>query len=464
MVKRVTLASTAAEGGASGEIRAALTRRGFLGRVGGAALIPAVGLPLAACSSDTGGSGGTGAGAGGGKASGTVTFVYYGTAEQQKDYEKLFTKFRAAHPEITLKAQGIAAKSWADFANAVSTRLAGGQPLDVVQIATEGQRIFASKGLLEPLDDYIKRDQAAVDEYYKDTPPQLKKWLQQYASPDGKTYYMPGGYNTMALYVSDKIFSGAGLKVPPESWSWDEFRQVGQTIKQKTGAFLTPAGNGYFTDVMPWLTNNGASTFNEDWSKPTYDSPQAVQALTYVRSLVVDGLAPKPGGTYDAPTQMAQGKLASFGAGRWLTNNLRRLKAVEGVELVPWPKKGSTAGSPVGWDAWPILKQSKNKDAAWTLITHLISKEFGQTITTGGGGAVPGRISDATSAAFLKNAPKNTQLLYKLLDVATPIPSPNRGAESQKVIEEAWLQGISGTKEPQAALSEANAKLQELLA
>ena len=48
--------------------------------------------------------------------------------------------------------------------------------------------------------------------------------------------------------------------------------------------------------------------------------------------------------------------------------------------------------------------------------------------------------------------------------MATPIPAPDRGAEAQKAIEEAWLQGISGTKEPQAALSEANAKLQDLLA
>lgn len=459
MVQRRTFASVGSEGGFPASLRRPLTRRSFLEGLGAAALIPAV-LPLAACggNKNSGTSGG-----GGSKPSGTVTFVYYGNAASQKDYEKLFTKFRSDHPEITLKAQGIAAKSWADFANAVATRLAGGQPLDVVQIATEGQRIFVSKDLLEPLDDYIKKDQAAVDEYYKDTSPQFKKWLAKYASKDGKTFFLPGGYNTMALYLSDDIFAKAGVKVPTDTWTWDEFRQAGQTIKQKTGAFLTGAGNGYFTDVMPWLLNNGASTMNEDWTQATFDSPQAVEALTFARSLVVDGLAPKPGGTFDAPTQMSQGKLATFGGGRWPTNDLRRLKAVNGVEMVKWPQK-ATPGSPVGWDAWPILKGSRNKNAAWTLITYLISKEFGATITTGGGGAVPARISDATGKAFLENAPKNTELLVKLLDVATPIPGPNRGAETQKVIEEAWLQGISGTKDPQTALSEANAKLQGLLA
>src|SRR4051794_25786521 len=185
--------------------RSPLSRRTLLRGLGVAALGPTLGLPLAACGSDDTGSGG-------GSGGGTVTFVYYGDAQSQKAYDQLFTKFRAEHPEITLKAQGIAAKSWADFANSVATRLAGGQPLDVVQIATEGQRIFMSKDLLAPLDDYIKKDQALVDAYYKDTSPQIRKFLEKYASKDGHTFFLPGGYNTMSLYLNTKIFADAGVQ------------------------------------------------------------------------------------------------------------------------------------------------------------------------------------------------------------------------------------------------------------
>ena len=358
MVGRETFASSGSQGGISGLVRSSLTRRRFLQGLGAAALVPAIGLPLAGC----GGGGGSGSG-GGGKPGGSVTFVYYGNAADQKAYDALFTQFRADHPEITLKAQGIAAKSWADFANSVATRLAGGQPLDVVQIATEGQRIFMTKDLLEPLDDYIKKDQAAVDEYYKDTPEQIRKFLQQHASQDGHTFFMPGGYNTMALYLNNKIFSAAGVEPPTDTWTWDDFQAAGQTIQAKTGAFLTACGSGYFTDVMPWMLNNGAAPISDDWTQSTIDTPEAVEALTFARSLVVAGLAPKPGGTFDAPTQMAQGKLATFGGGRWPTNDLRRLKFVDSTQLVKWPMKAK-AGSPVGWDAWPILKGSKNKDAA----------------------------------------------------------------------------------------------------
>ncbi|WP_331714239.1 ABC transporter substrate-binding protein [Auraticoccus cholistanensis] len=440
-----------------GLMSSALTRRNLLRGAGGAALATGVGLPLAGCGGD-GGSGG-----GGGQAGGTVTFVYYGDAEDQKAYDALFNRFREEHPEIDLKFQGIAADSWADFANAVATRLAGGQPVDVVQIATEGQRIFMSKDLLEPLDSYIAKDQALVDAYYADTPEPIRRLLQQYASQDGHTFYMPGGYNTMALYINTDIWSSAGVEPPTDTWSWEEFRAAGEEIKAKTGAFLTAAGNGYFTDVMPWLLNNGTAPLSEDWGSSTLNTPEAVEALTFVRQLVVDGLAPEPGGTFDAPTQMAQGKLASFGGGRWPTNDLRRLDFIEPVQLVRWPENGS-AGTPVGWDAFPILKMSKNKDAAWTLITYLMSEEFGDAVTTGGGATVPARISDATGPAFLDDAPENTELLVELLEVATPIPGPDRGPEMQMVIEEAWLQGVSGTKDPQTALADADSRLQGMFA
>ncbi|WP_195908983.1 ABC transporter substrate-binding protein [Microlunatus sp. Gsoil 973] len=444
-----------------------MRRRTLLAGLGSAVLIPPSALALAGCSDDSGSSGFTaggdgkpGANASGSKVTGTVNFLFYGDAAGVKDYQNLFTKFAAFAPGITVKVTGIAAKTWADFANQVSTRLAGGQTIDVIQIATEGQAIFASKNLLEPLDPYIQKDQAYVDEYYKDNPPKFKDWMQQHASPDGKTYFIPGSYNTMALYVSGKIFEKAGVEVPTE-WTWDEFLQIGKTIKEKTGAYFHAAGAGQFTDVMTWLTNNGASILNEDWTQPTLNTPQAIEALTFAKSLVDLGLSPKPGGTYDAPTLMAQGKLATFGGGRWPTPPLRKLKAIEGVQMVPWPKK-ATAGSPIGWDAWPILKESKNKDAAWELIKYFMTPDYGKLFAVNGG-AVPGRISVANSTAFTNDAPANMPLLVKLADIATPVPGIARGAEAQTAVEQAWLQGISGTTDPAKALGTAQTKLQGLM-
>ena len=71
---------------------------------------------------------------------------------------------------------------------------------------------MSSKGVLEPLDDFIAKDKATVDAYYNGIDPHLRDWTKKYGSPDGKTYFIPGGYNGMALYCNTEIFQQAGFQ------------------------------------------------------------------------------------------------------------------------------------------------------------------------------------------------------------------------------------------------------------
>lgn len=433
-----------------------LSRRRALQALGLVALTPAA-LSLAGCAPDGGGGGSDD------PLSGTLTFVYMGDADQQKAFKQLFELFNEQYPDIELKAQGIPSGNWATFSNAVATKIAGGAKIDIIQIATEGQRLFSSKkGLLHPLEDLIEQDRKVVDEYWSDCNPNLKTWNTEYASPDGKTYFMPGGFNTMCLYANKDVFAAAGAELPEADWTWDDFVAAGTLIKEKTGAFLVPAASGYFTDVMPWLTTNGASTFDAEWSTPSYDTDAAIESAEFVRGLVEQGLAPEPGGQFDAGVQLQKGELATLGGGRWPTLGMRDLDMVDKVRIVNWPTRAGN-GSPVGWDAWPITESSQNKQAAWTFIKFLISKEASEYFATIGGTIVPARNSVANSAAFTDNAPEGSPLLSEAMSFATPIPSPDRGAECQKVIEEAWLSVISGNQKASVALPAANEKLAELV-
>jgi len=46
----------------------------------------------------------------------------------------------------------------------------------------------------------------------------------------------------------------------------DDFEAAAAQIKDKTGAYILPFGSAQFTDIMPWLLSNGASTLNADWT------------------------------------------------------------------------------------------------------------------------------------------------------------------------------------------------------
>ena len=425
------------------------TRRRALGGAGLAALTGA----LSACGGDPGASL---EGAGGD----VVEFVFLGDANQRKQFEELFAEFRTQHPEIDLRA---AAKSgsWAQFTYSVATQIAGGHPPDIIQMATEGQRLFASKGVLAPLDDLIARDQEEVDDYYDDIHDNLRVWSKKYGSPDGSTYYMPGGYNPIVQYCNTELLDRAGVELPEDGFAWDNLMEAGRKLKAE-GAFLMTVEQGYWHDVLPWLTNNGTSSLDEDWTSATINSPEAIEAAEFAREMVAKGYSPKPGGAYDAASLMQNGELAAFHDGAYGMVNAARIEMTDAIRMVPFPNNG-VHGSPVGWDAWDITAASERTEEAWVFIKYLMSVEGASFFAKAGGTIVPARRSVATSDAFLEGAPEGALCLVDALETATPVPSPERGPEIQDIVEEGWLQIITGYAEPKAQLNRTYDKIGPLL-
>lgn len=389
-----------------------------------------------------------------GKPSGKLSIAYIATADQQPYYKALFAEFEKRYPGVTVDAQVSPIPNRAEFHDQVITRIAGGAVPDVVAISIEGQKLFATRGLVLPLDEYIDRDKAEIQDFLDDVHPILLQ-AGQLSSPPGETYYLPDGFNTMAIWFNKELLAKAGVEAPTPAWTWDDFLTMARAIKSRTGAFAMHVTNQYLIGAMPWLLTNGASTMNADWSQSTVNSPQAVEAATFMRQLVAEGLSPAPGGTFDPFTALSQDKLAMFGGGRWPINQMRTLNQVGRLGMVPWPVK-TKQGSPVGFLSYPIMKGAKNREAAWAWIKFLASRETGEWVVKQGGTVVPPRRSIASSEEFLKNCPPGMNHLYDNLAFATPLPSPVQGPLVQAKIEDAFLRILAGNAAPQAALNQLN--------
>jgi multiple sugar transport system substrate-binding protein len=394
--------------------------------------------------------------------SGEITLAYLGTADQAAVWNNLFALFAEKYPDINLTAQPNPVNDWAGFFDAISTQIAGGNVPDVVQVATEGQRLFASRGLCEPINDLIERDKAELADYYEDVSPKLFEWDKKYnTTADGSTYYLPSDFNTMGVWYNTDVLKAAGVDEPTDDWTWDDLSAMGEKIVAK-GAYGINVTSEYFISVMPYLLTNGASTLSDDWSTATVNTPQAIEAATFMKSLVDKKISPIPGGTFDQFTATAQGKMAMFGGGRWPIINMRNLNVVDKMKIAPWPQK-TTKGSPVGWGAYPIMKGTKNKEAAWTFLKFLTSKDASVYFAEQGGTIVPARKSVANSDSYLSNAPAGSLKLYDALDYATPIPSPDKGNVVQSAIQDAFLQILTGAIEPEAGLNALNDEIQSNL-
>lgn len=442
----------------SGFANTDVSRRDFLKQAGyaGLAALGADAL-LAACGGTSGGSQSSAIAPKGSKVSGNLTLVYLGTADQQKAWNALFALFHQKYPNVNLKAKGIPLDNWATFFDTVSTQIAGGQNYDVIQVATEGQRLFASRQLVEPVDAYLERDKDELAEFFSDIHPNLVKWNKD-NSPDGKTYYLPGEFNTMCLWYNVELFQKAGVPEPNDSWSWDDFLAAAQKLTKPGQTFGMNVPAAYFAGIMPWLLTNRASTLDASWKHSTVNTPAAIEATKFMVSLVSQKISPPPGGAFDQFTAAAQGKLAMFGGGRWPIITIRNLNAVNKMKIVAWPQKVQK-GSPIGWNGYPILKSSQNKEAAWAFVKFITSKDASSFFAQQGGTIVPPRKSVAMSDAFLANAPAGSDKLYAALDYATPIPSPDKGNIIQKDIEDTWAQMLAGNVPVEQGLAQLDQKI-----
>ncbi len=392
-----------------------------------------------------------------GEVSGTVRLL---ASLSLESLEGLFNSFMEQHPNVELVVEEVVAEGWGGFSDEVSTRIAGGEVYDVVQIATEGQRVFASRGLLEPIDDYIERDREELSEFFESVPPNLLEWTRTLSSPDGQTYFLPGEFNTMGIWYNAEMFASAGVPEPTEDWTWDTFREAA-TALTGDGSFGMHVLGGLFGGVMPWLLTNGASPLNADWTEATINTPEAIEATEFMRSLVADGISPEPGGEFDAYTMMAQGRLGMFGAGRWPLGNIRELEIVDSVKIAHWPQQAGH-GSPIGWKSYPIMQVSENKDAAWEFTKFMTTLEASQAIAVLGT-EVPVRREAIESDVFLENSPEGMGILYEAVDYATPVPGPDNGSIIETAIGDMYAQILVGNVEVEQGLNDLNATIQSNL-
>jgi multiple sugar transport system substrate-binding protein len=193
------------------------------------------------------------------------------------------------------------------------------------------------------------------------------------------------------------------------------------------------------------------------------DSPAAVAAASFARGIVSDRLAPEPGGAYDQFAQFKQGRLAMFGAGRWPIADMRAAGIVDDIGIVPWPRERQF-GSPVGWGSIPILRKSKNKEAAWAFVKFLLTRPIQELIAREAvAGILPARRSTAKGPATSRNSPIGTSKMYDALAYATPVASPDRQNLVQQGVEEAYTQILTGAVSPAQKLAELNDTIKDAL-
>lgn len=269
----------------------------------------------------------------------------------------------------------------------------------------------------------------------------------------GKTFGVPIGANTLALYYNKDILSKAGVDVSSIT-SWDSLTAALAKVKAIGDAGITFSGinteEGSF-QFLPWFWGSGANLTK-------LDSGDAVSALSLLTGWVKDGYAPNSV-IQDTQTTSWQefiaGKTAFSENGTWQLAGAKASGLNYGIISIPGKDSGS-APAPTGGEflTIPVQKNTARYQVSEKIVSCLIGTDNSVTTDNTLSYIAP------TAAAQAKQVATNASLVpwVKAVKDAKGRTSDNLGTKYPKISEQLWtaLQGaLSGTGTPAALLKTA---------
>ncbi|MFG1651622.1 extracellular solute-binding protein [Micromonospora sp. NPDC049275] len=271
----------------------------------------------------------------------------------------------------------------------------------------------------------------------------------------GKTYGVPIGANTLALYYNKDLLTTAGVD-PASVTDWASLTTALTKVKAKGkkgitfSAIGTEEGSFQF---LPWFWGSGAQL-------TSLDSPQAVSALTLWKDWLKQGLAPNSVINNTQTTswqEFATGNFAFAENGTWQLANAEKLGFSYGTIAIP-ASAGGPAPAPTGGEfvSIPVQKKTGRYATSQKLVTCLTNADNLLTTDTTLSYVAP------VTAVQDRQATENPKLKVwvEAVRAAKGRTGDNLGTKYPKISEPLWTAvqaALSGGKSPQEALTGAQA-------
>lgn len=302
-------------------------------------------------------------------------------------YDQLVEDFEAQHPDITVK---LVTQPFGKVRESIVTDNAIGVGSDVLGLNMPWTTEFLDIGILEPLDDYLARDDNSFA-----TSDLVEAPIGKI---DGKTWMVPLNAFPFVMHVNMDLVKQAGFDAPPTNWKElsEQATAIAALEDGVSGLGLPfssqPPSNGPILTFLPLLYANGGRIM--DGTTPNFDNAKVVETMEFIKTLneagaIAPGAASRTGGV----------DLEEFIAGRtgFLISPGVHSSAITGrnpdmaYTLVRVPTNGTNAYRVHGWEIG-ISADSRNKEAAWTFVNYLLSPEVNARVAKASN-ALPGNLA-----------------------------------------------------------------------
>lgn len=366
--------------------------------------------------------------------------------------QKMEETFEAENPDIKLEFITVPS----DYANTMVTKLAGGEIPDVMMLAMDQVPRYALSDMIMPLDDLASQE-------YKDA---LYPVVKEALTVDGKMYAAGRDVTPKVMYLNTKMFAEAGIEIPKDNWTMDEFLEIVKKLTKGSGA---DAQWGYYwknysDQTFALMAAFGGKLYSEDGKSSVLSTDgNSKEAIQFMYDLT---------NTYKVCPTAAQA--AQFGDNEFAPFMANKVAIQVGAlstsatfdannteyTVLPFPTVNGVSQSSSFVNTWTIPSKAANPELSWRVVEFLSGKEGQQIALDMKFGLPASNLVDTT--AFINEKPYNKYFVQSL-ENAVPYPVNINGAAFQTMFEKECESLWAGVITPDEFVKRVDEQAKEIL-
>jgi multiple sugar transport system substrate-binding protein len=363
--------------------------------------------------------------------------AWWGSQDRHNRTIKVIELFQKKYPHIKVSYEFA---GWADYWTKMATQAAGRNLPDVMQQDYAYITEWSSRGLLAPLDDYVKS--GVIDTR------DVSEALLRGGVVNGKLVAVNLGSNSQCWVLDVDAFKKAGVELPAPTWTWADFERIALTLHEKLGIWGMGAGmwneqlwGSIYFSAGQWRYSPDGARIGYESDKPLVDYLGMLLRLQKANALIprADELAGYNMETQGVEVAPMVGRKAAM-AYMWSNQVVAVWKAAGGEErtftLMPLPRLpgGKSANYLKASQFWSVTTQAKYpKEAAMFIDFFTNSVEANEILLAERGVPIAGKVRQALVPKLGRSQVEMFAYLDRVAKDVQPIPPPDPPGHTELV-------------------------------
>jgi multiple sugar transport system substrate-binding protein len=275
----------------------------------------------------------------------------------------LADEFHEEHPNVTIEVSS-GASSTEELLQKLSAGFASGNYPNISYAFGSWASELESSGMMQDITQALDDDPSIGWDEFSEA-------ARGTVQPTGEAIIgFPALVDNISLIYNKTVFDAAGVDYPTDEWTWDDFRDAAKELTDPStetyGYAYSVSGSEETTwQFWPHLWQNGGQILTDDQKEAAFDSPEGVEALTFLRDMAVDDQSVYLDQTDTKFAQLfAADRIGMMTSGPWQLYDLGTAKTDYGVTFLPGTDGDHQTVS--GPDIWALPDTQDANENYWS--------------------------------------------------------------------------------------------------